>query len=658
MAMDFFEHQERARKRTGLLVFFFLLAVLGIMVLVYLAVAVFIGAMGARSENFDGSMLYDWRLIVGVGAGVAGVVALGSMYKIASLAGGGHVVAEMLGGRLIEPGTRVAHERMVLNVVEEMAIAAGTAVPPVFILENEEAINAFAAGFAPSSAVVTVTRGCVEKLSRDELQGVIGHEFSHILNGDMRLNIRLIGVVYGILVIGLIGWGIVRSLRFSGGGSSRRDGKGGGGAIVAILMLGVSLMVIGFVGTFFGKLIKAAVSRQREFLADASSVQFTRNPDGIADALKKIGGYTRGSLMQNHKAEEVSHMLFSQGFSGFLGELFATHPPLAERIRRIDPSFDGQMIEIDEGYMAPVEAEGLAEGVSGLAAAPPPRRPAPPPLPPARPAASAVEQFGQPTQAHIDYARALIDAVPVRVRNAARETYGARAVIYCLLLDERDDVKRVQLERLRQFAQTDVYRLTMLLDPLVKATDRSARLPLIDLALPALWQMSADQYASFKDNVAALIKADGRVDLFEWVLHRVLTHHLGPFFEKKPAPAAKYRSLSAVRDQAVTLLATLAYAGQDGQPDARRAFDLGAQHLDLGQLDMPPSDRCGLRAVDQALETLNQLTAPPKRSLLKACATTIAADRQVTEREAELFRAIADSLDCPVPPLLPGQPLV
>jgi Zn-dependent protease with chaperone function len=339
MSTNFFENQDAARRNTKRLVTLFCLAVIAIAGMLYLLAVLLTGV--EQPDPSTGQTVISplwWQPDLALGVAIATVVVVGggSLYKIAQLRGGGAVVAEALGGALIPPGTRDSDERRLLNVVEEMAIASGIPAPPAYLLKDEQGINAFAAGFAPSDAVIGVTRGCVQKLSRDELQGVIAHEFSHILSGDMGLNIRLMGVIHGILIIGIIGYFLLRSSLYSGSGrrSSSRDNSG-----MAIVAAGLGLMVIGFLGTFFGNLIKASVSRQREFFADASAVQFTRNPDGIAGALKEIAGYEGGSILANPNAPEASHLYFSQGLRGGLQMLFATHPPLEERIRRLDPSW-------------------------------------------------------------------------------------------------------------------------------------------------------------------------------------------------------------------------------------------------------------------------------------------------------------------------------
>ena len=343
---------------------------------------------------------------------MSALVGGGSLFKIASLSGGGHTVAELLGGRLLHPDTRDADERRVLNVVEEMAIASGSPVPPVYLLEKERGINAFAAGYTPDDAVIGVTRGCIQTLSRDELQGVMAHEFSHILNGDMRLNIRLMGVLFGILLIGIAGWILFRSTLYSGMRASD-DRKGGN----PLPLIGLALYVIGYVGVFFGRLIQAAVSRQREYLADASAVQFTRNPEGIAGALKKIGAIAEGSKLETPEAGEAAHMYFGDGVGGAWLSLMATHPPLADRIRRVDPSFDGDFSKVS---LAPPSHAQID------------RADATPPKPSTKgrmrfDPVEAITKIGTVDPQRLAYAAGLLESLPSPVQNLTRNPYSARA---------------------------------------------------------------------------------------------------------------------------------------------------------------------------------------------------------------------------------------
>jgi len=417
------------------------------------------------------------------------VVGLGSLWKTLALRAGGRTVAESLDGQLLSPGSGDIAERRLLNVVEEMAIASGTPVPPVYVMQEEMGINAFAAGFGPDDAVIGVTRGCMEKLTRDQLQGVIAHEFSHILNGDMRLNIRLMGILHGILVIGLIGGVLLRVGSYSS--MSRRRSKDNGGAKIALV--GLAIFIIGYVGFFFGKLIKAAVSRQREYLADASAVQFTRNPDGIAGALKAIGGYAGHGTLQSSQAESCSHMFFSHGKKKSFIEFnsLATHPPLHDRIQRIDPSFDGSFPEIDEDH----SGVGDSEKSVGFAGSKKRSRSVSPPQPKA--AAVTPEQLtasiGTIDPSRLSYARELVAGLPEALRDAAREPYSARALVYALLLDTDHEVRSKQLDHLAVSAEEGMHAATQELQQVLSQVGRSARLPLADLAMPALRQLAEER---------------------------------------------------------------------------------------------------------------------------------------------------------------------
>lgn len=636
--MDFFTSQEVARRKTSVLIFYYVLAVIFIMVGVYLAfAATFIGVKAKTGTEFSVKQLWNPEIFLWVIGGTVLIVLGGSAYKISSLSGGGASVAEMLGGRPINANTRNADEKKVLNIVEEMAIASGTPVPRIFLLENETAINAFAAGFAPSNAVIAVTRGCIKQLSRDELQGVIAHEFSHILNGDMRLNIRLIGVLHGILIIGLVGFWIFRISLYSGSFRSR-NGKGNK---IPIVLLGLLVMIIGYIGVFFGKLIKSAVSRQREFLADASAVQFTRNPDGIGGALKKIGGFSGGSKLQTTHAEEASHFFFANGLASSFISLMATHPPLQERIRRIDPSFSGDVKSAARGGAAP------AAGAAGFAGAPSRNAVQP---------EQVVSSVGAPQAEHLDYAAQLISAIPGKLMESVREPFGARAVVYSLLLNKETKPRKIQLQRLAEHADEVVYRETGKMIPLIENIGPELRLPLLDLSIATLKELSPSQYEAFHTNVNCLVEADEQIDLFEFTLQRMITGHLEPVFKKVKPPPIKYHDIGQVLNDCMALLSCLAYWGTDDMADAESAFAKGAEKIQRGGIGViKPTDQCGLDTLLTALDKLKNASPAIKKRLINACTGCIAMDGKVTIEEAEVLRSIGDSLDCPIPPFLPGQ---
>ncbi|MCH2183389.1 MAG: M48 family metallopeptidase [Mariniblastus sp.] len=638
--MDFFEQQDLARRHTRRLVILFGMAIIGVMVSVYVVVALSVVGVNTQTQDKQEQIdpvgvLTDWRVIALVGGGTLLVIAGASTYRVVSLSGGGQVVASTLGGRPLSHSTQDPDEQRVLNVVEEMAIASGIPVPPVFLLE-EKGINAFAAGYSSQDAVIGVTRGCVDGLSRDELQGVIAHEFSHILNGDMRLNIRLIGFVFGIVVIGFIGWQLFRVAAYSGGRNKN------GAPLIAI---GAGLMLIGAIGTFFGKWIKASISRQREFLADASAVQFTRNPHGIGGALKRIGGNSEEGKLESHAAPEFSHMYFAEGVSGFFGSMFATHPPLEERIRRVEPNWDGKWMKpVSRASRAQQQAadrqrgeDQRRDGMKKMVAV-----------------MTGIEAMGQTTPQHVEMAHQLISEIPEEIYHAAHDPYGARAVLYALVLNSEPEIRERQLDVLHQHAEKGLGQMTRKMADAVHHLGRQYRLPLIDITLGALKHLSPTQSRNFRTNLDLLVKADEKTDLFEWILLRIVDHHL---HEPKKVHA-KYYGFQHLQTQCRLLLSALAWIGQKDPDMAEQAFVAGLNTLQIKVVPLIPRDEVSLSEVGRAMDTLNTVALPKKKKLLEACAATIVADQQITPNEAEMIRAISESLGCPMPPLLPGQPLV
>jgi len=539
-------------------------------------------------------------------------------------------------------------ERRLLNIVEEMAIASGLPVPPVYLMDDEPGVNAFAAGNNPNDAVVGVTRGALNAFSREEMQGVMAHEFSHILNGDMKLNIRLMGVLYGILVIGLIGQIIMRSSFYASMGR-RRDKNNSAGAVIAI---GLGLMIVGFAGTLFGNLIKAAVSRQREYLADASAVQFTRNPGGIGGALKKIRDISQHSVMLNPAAQEASHMFFGQSFSSSLSSLFATHPPIQERIKRVlageaeTPASATPSVAPagSAGARGSGRAAGMAAFAGGGAAS----------LNAA--VRNAVESIGQVTEDHVAYAGSVIAAIPEPLRSAAHEPFAARAVIFALMLDADTGVHERQVDALIRLEGEQIARLAVGLHRHMGSLAEAGRMPLIDMAIASLRRLSAEQYRVFRRGVHELMAADNRLSLFEWMLQRMIVRHLEPAFVKVAATPVRYKSLAGVSEECALLLASLAWSSHYDAPDAARgAYDTAWGTLGLsGGVAMPPVQACSLSSLDEALKKLNMASGSVKRGIIAAAAACITADHEVTADEAELLRAVSDALECPMPPILPG----
>ncbi len=652
MSTGFFQQQDVAKRKTGLLVFLFSTAVVAIVVAVYaVVVAVYVNLdihhqVAGNAGPAPPVSIWDPKLFAIVTLATVAVIALGSLYKMSELSAGGETVALMLGGRRINPMSKDFAERQLINVVEEMALASGVPVPPVYVLDHEDSINAFAAGHRPGDAVIGVSRGSLDYLSRDELQGVMAHEFSHILNGDMRLNLRLVGVLHGILLLAIIGYYILRSAGHSSGSNKK-------GGAAAILLVALGLIIIGGVGLFFGRLIKAAVSRQREYLADASAVQFTRYPDGIAGALKKIGGLTRGSRIQDAHAGEVSHMFFGEAVSALGLNWLGTHPPLADRIRRIDPQFNGRFPKVKPVRRKEAEAAAKKKADPRHALGQAVGQVLPGAVLPGAAGGVMAPVLAVPGMEQILYAAVILDSMPQPVTAAVHEPYGARAIVYCLLLDKDATIRKEQLEVLRQRAEPQSYEETVRLAPQVGQLAADARIPLADMAIPALKELSPGQYDTFCEIVDALVQADNKIDLFEYSLSKMLRSTLDVHFGRRKPTRTQYYALGRLGGSVAIVFGTLAHAGQSDAEKAAVAYHAAMQHVDRSE-PLPPRSECSLRAFDDALVQLASASMKLKQKILDACQLCVIADQEVTSRERELLRAVAAALECPVP-LTPSQ---
>jgi len=625
--MNFFEEQDKARQKTGLLVVLFILGVLLLVLAVFIAALLIKYAFFEKGVKPGGPSFHwrDWELLAYVGVTTLVVIFLGSMAKMVALAKGGSYVAESFGGRRLDPAGADPAEKRLINVVEEMAIASGVPVPQVYVLDSEEGINAFAAGHTPNDAAVAVTRGTLRLLNRDELQGVVAHEFSHILNGDMRLNLRILGVLNGILIIATLGYFM---LRF--GGRGRKSG-------MAILAAGLSLVIIGYSGVWVGRLIKSAVSRQREFLADASAVQFTRNPSGIAGALKKIGGYALGSRIRPPHAEEASHMFFGNA----VRTLFSTHPPLIERIRRIDHGFDGTFPEVKPGatWIGPAgEISHLAsEATDTVSAFTTPE--------------ATLRRLGNVSPDQLTESAQLLSAIPNDLRQEITSLLGAWAVSYAMLLSKDPEQASSQLLALENAVPVQVVRQTRILARSLEDMDPRLRLPLMDLCLPVLRQMSLNQYRRFSQACHRMIQADQKVTLFEFALEKLITHRLGSAYEPEKGKVV-YKSMDSVLSDGIHLLRHLAWLGHPEQQKAEAAFQAGLAKLPLqkGTPPLMPVKRISVQQLSRSMDRLAAAVPRVKKQFIEACAATVLLDNRITVHEAELFRAIGYALDVPLPP--------
>jgi Zn-dependent protease with chaperone function len=617
--MDFFGQQERARKQSGLLIVLFALAVIVIVAAVNFAATLLLFSTG------DGAIprsMYVW-----ISFAVLLVIAGGALFRIMQLRGGGAALAEMLGGRRVDANTPDRYE--LINIVEEMALAAGVAVPPVFVLDREEGINAFAAGWGPNEAVVAVTRGTMKKLKRDELQGVIAHEFSHILNGDMRLNLRLIGLLNGLLVVALIGRIL---LNFTP--RRRQDSKGSGAAIA---LFGLALVILGYIGVLFGQLIQAAVSRQREYLADASAVQFTRNPDGIGLALRKIGAATAGSRIDDPHAEEAAHCFFAKG----VASMFASHPPLEDRIRAIygrDMPFEqAQDLPDDTAETqtpAPASRQLDALGMG---------------------AAAVVAAIGNPARKDVDYAMRLKQALPLPIQHALRTPAGAMATVYAVLLNAEPGVRERQLALLDETHAVEINQAVRASALALALLDQQYCVPLVDLATPCLKQLGPDARAKFLDTVVALAAVDRRISAREFVIMTILERRVRDLAAAPVEPV--YGALSMLVPECQMVLSLIARV--ENGVAAATSFEAGWAKLELAaKVTLLPADAIAYQAVRLALDKLNQLAPLQKPRLIKACVECILANQTICLQEAELVRAVCAALDSPLPPVLEETPLV
>ena len=638
--MNFFEHQDQTRRLTRVLILLFIIGIAGIVVSVYAAVSA-IFFYGEAQPTAGGFAWLDLHRFLWVGLATLGLILGASLLKILSLRGGGSCVAESLGGRLVDPSTNDPDERRLQNVVEEMAIAAGVPVPVVYIMDDEPGINAFAAGYTQDDAVIGVTRGCLEKLDRDELQGVVAHEFSHILNGDMRLNIHLIGLISGILVLTVLGRIIMQTTRVG-----RGRGKGGS----AIVMMGLALVVIGFIGTLVSRLIQSAVSRQREYLSDASAVQFTRNPSGIAGALKKIGGFATGSAISSPRAVEAGHMFFGNAGSA----LFSTHPPIEKRIRRLDPSFHADVAAASAGSRgstrkAPPGASSMQAVVAGEAAGSGRSSPLQYPSP-----GAIMGSIGTVQPENISFSAEVLAAIPRDVREDLQDPFGASCVIRALLLDADPAEKESQLAALESAASREILERTVRLSQSIARIAPEVKLPLLDLAIPALRRMSPEQYKRFKAHVTILVEADKRISLFEFAVWQIVTHRLDVAFHPRERKE-KYKSIEPLKKDAATILSRLAVAGHANPDEAAGAFHAAVKQLRIAgesAAALEFAGETGLPDVGRAIDRFAQARPGVKRVLLDACAHCVLYDQMVTVSEGELFRAVAYALDLPVPPFL------
>ena len=637
--MNFFEHQEQARRQSRWLVFLFILAVLTIIIVIDFAILVAFGSLEFEQQPLFSLQTLKTNVPVLIGGAVVTtlVITLASLFKTVALRSGGGKVARDLGGVLVEADAQDPLRRRLYNVVEEIALASGIAVPEIYVLEQESGINAFAAGFSPADAAVAVTRGALEKLNRNELQGVIAHEFSHVFNGDMRLNIRLMGALFGILVLALIGRKVLHGSYYMG-----RSKNSNGGAVV---LIAVAITLVGYIGLFFGRWIKSAVSRQREYLADASAVQFTRDPDGIAGALKKIAVYSDASYL-NVETEEVSHMLFGSGENM---SMFATHPPLNKRIQRIDQSFAPEdLVQLAaslqrkaraEAEQAEREEKSATRGGGGIFDA-----------------GNLVDQIGNPDFSRILMAAALAASIPAQISKAAHSNQWATEVLLYCLMDKDSEIRQQQLLLIAQKMGSDSEARVRGLLKAEPHLAREQRLPLLEIAIPELKRRPPDHVSRVLSTVRALSEVDGEIDMFEYLMAQIITQHLWESVNPQNVRLAGKKALKQVAGEAQQVIALLAANGQREAADIERAYRAGMDALGTGQASGLPDTANWSGILDKALPALDQLKPADKQTLVQALIATVMADNRLAVAEMELLRVVCLVIHVPLPMVSGGTP--
>jgi len=649
--MNFYEAQDDARRRTKWLIGYFALAVVGVVLAIYAVLGLYYMSQTIVSADAAGNRLqqagefWDLERFLTVTILTTGVILAGNVFKSMQLSGGGAVVARDMGGRQVDPHTTDTDERKLVNVVEEMAIASGVPVPQIWVMDQEAGINAFAAGTEPGNAVIGVTRGCIQRLTRSELQGVIAHEFSHILNGDMKLNMRLIGWLFGIMMLSLIGRELMFHMQFM---SMRRSRDNNNGALIG-LIAAIALLVIGSIGVFFARMIQASISRQREYLADASAVQFTRDPSGIAGALKKIGGQQYGSKVKAGKASEASHMFFADG--GMFSYGFATHPPLDVRIKAIEAGWDG---EFEDSHIPEVGSQRSAGGIdprsSGLASGFAGGESAPVVV-----QREQWDQLGEMSQTNVSVGAAVMQGLDSTWIEASHDREQAQAMILGLLLASDRKLQEGEVKFLAKNMGEAAADLAVHWNGVLGEEHSSKKIALIDLSIPSLRLLSHPEYERFLKATQWLIASDGQVNIFEFMLQKLIECHLSSFFDGARSPRVRYTKLGQIKSDLNVLISTMAGVGAANGTDLESAYASAAEDLNKHGVRLPcilPAEQCGLHLVEKTLQKLAESTPIMKRDVLHACGLAVMSDGALGSQEAELLRAAADSMGATIPPFV------
>lgn len=639
--MNFFQSQQKAKRNSFILLVLFLLAIASIVLLLNLFL-IYVwyfydkGVVFPSLEEYLNS--FSWEFFLEVLGAVLAFITLVSVYKFKELSRGGHVIAEALGGELISPTTLDYKEKQLLNIVEEIAIASGIPSVPVYVLQ-ESSINAFVAGLTYNDAVIGVTSGALRWLTREELQGVIAHEFSHIFNGDMRLNIQTTGLLHGILIFGHIGDTMLEMMTSSHKYVIRPNSPN-----FVIFLIAYGFLFFGSIGKFFGNMIKSLISKQREFLADASAVQYTRS-QGLVDALKKIGAHKKHSYIKNKQAKIYSHFYFSNGIES---SLFQTHPPLQERIKRLDPRWNGEFIatstkeekrdaELVSGEETPLQKQkrfkqelfGTLAVVSVL---------------------SELENIGQPSNFHVKKAHELLTSIPPLLLSMTKEPFSAQAIIFAFLLQWPNELlfeEESLLEKRHKALYTEVKKAQMELNGL----SQNYYLHLIQLCLPALKTMSKLQYNYFKEMFLRWIYTNQKLSLFEWSLKHLIFYPLEISFNVIDTPKERYSNIYSIKKELELFLSVLAYSHSVDKERAEYLFEKAK--LAVGEKSLSfhiPKGfvRSDYELLDQAILKIQQSKLMLRKKIFIMAVTCLSVDEKISAKNTKVLYAIATTLGLPL----------
>ncbi len=643
--MNFFERQDAARRNSRLLVVLFIVAMAVIVLVIDVAVVAFV---------FVAALIFVHRALE-IPGWVHGIAIVGTIATIAWVSirksielrsGGGQAVAQMMGARRVVPVNATPAERRLLNVVQEMAIAAGTRVPSVYVMDQAGGINSFAAGYDGSFCVIVVTRGVLETLNRDELQAVIGHEFSHIVNGDMALNLRMIGILAGLLFIGAAGEHMLRVALEGTSEGSQYEEAGGILGILGGFIVGILLTVVGYAGLVAGRIIKAMVAREREFLADAGSVQFTRNPEGLAGALDQAR--RKHSFVLHPNVEDVSHLFFAEAVYLEEERALSTHPLVAERIRRLLPRFKGDdyrnrrpdtVAELQRTAYAEARAVAGRRALSDQDWKLTPNE--------------AVALAGTVGERDVRVATALLDALPGDARDALRTKGGSRALVVALILSADDKALAQEIEALRAARFDHLAATASALASVGRTLPRTWHLPVLDLALAELRDQDEKERHDLVRALDAVVRADRRITAYRFAYVSFVRSQLEP---RKSAMGGR-KALESLAPEVALMLSMVAHAGcaHEGTraEDAAKAFAAGAAEMGLaGRITPVAREGCDLQHVCAALEKLRDLAPLAKARFIKGLFAAITSDGVIRVVEAALMRMIGAVLDCPLPSLL------